>query len=272
MATETAASTTTLGGIPFNRHMPVFLPFPGGSLYSTIPAQRYVTVTTEDNRSHRNAAAADILSASPAFGGLDSDSIRAVEALCVNRRYQPGQTVFRQGEPGTALFGVIAGKIRVSVSSEDGQELNLNLIEPGEIVGEIAFIDGGPRTATGTAAAPTTCFTIARAPFFALLDRRPQISRHLLNLLCERVRWTSRLVADSAFLSVPDRMLTRLRDLAPSGDRLPDGRVRVRISQQELADYLGVSRQVVNGYLRRWQAEGKVVLGRGAITLAFQTV
>jgi CRP/FNR family cyclic AMP-dependent transcriptional regulator len=224
-------------------------------------------VTTDRDSSHHNPAAADILRASPAFGGLDDQSLKALEVLCVNRRFQAGQTVFRQGETGTALFGVISGKIRVSVSSEDGQELHLNLIEPGEIVGEIAFIDGGPRTATGTAAAATTCFTIARAPFFKVLDRRPQISRHLLNLLCERVRWTSRLVADSAFLSVPDRMLTRLRDLAPSGDRLPDGRLRVRISQQELADYLGVSRQVVNGYLRRWQAAGRVSLGRGSITL-----
>lgn len=223
-------------------------------------------MTTERDTSHRNAAAAGILRASPAFGGLDEASLDALEALSVNRRFQPGETLFRQGEPGTALFGVISGKIRVSVSSAQGQELHLNLIEPGEIVGEIAFIDGGPRTATGTAAAPTTCFTIARGPFFALLDRRPQISRHLLYLLCERVRWTSRLVADSAFLSVPDRMLTRLKDLAPSGERLPDGRIRVRISQQELADYLGVSRQVVNGYLRRWQAEGRVTLGRGAIT------
>lgn len=224
-------------------------------------------MTTEGDSSHRNPAAADILRASPSFGGLDADSLRAVESLCVNRHYEPGQVVFRQGEPGNALFGVLSGKIRISVTSEDGQELNLNLIEPGEIVGEIAFIDGGARTATGTAAAVTTCFSIARVPFFALLDRRPQISRHLLNLLCERVRWTSRLVADSAFLSVPDRMLTRLRDLAHSGEQLPDGRVRVKISQQELADYLSVSRQVVNGYLRRWQSEGRVSLGRGSITL-----
>jgi CRP-like cAMP-binding protein len=162
---------------------------------------------------------------------------------------------------------VVSGKIRITVSSEQGQELHLNLIEPGEVIGEIAFIDGGLRTATGIAAEPTTCFTIQRAPFFNLMEQRPSISRHLLNLLCDRVRWTSRLVADSAFLSVPDRMLTRLKDLAPSGDVQDDGSTRIRISQQELADYLGVSRQVVNGYLREWQKTGQVALTRGAITL-----
>ena len=209
----------------------------------------------------------NILRRSPAFAGLDAESLEEIEALCINRHFEPGETVFRQGEPGTTLFGVVSGKIRITVSSEQGQELHLNLIEPGEVIGEIAFIDGGLRTATGIAAEPTTCFTIQRAPFFNLMERRPSISRHLLNLLCDRVRWTSRLVADSAFLSVPDRMLSRLKDLAPSGDIQHDGSTRIRISQQELADYLGVSRQVVNGYLRDWQKTGQVVLTRGAITL-----
>jgi CRP-like cAMP-binding protein len=224
-------------------------------------------VTTQRVLEGRNPAAAGILRNSQSFGGLDGASLAELEALCANHAFEPGDTVFRQGEPGTSLLGVVSGKIRITVNSESGQELHLNLIEPGEIIGEIAFIDGGPRTATGTAAEPTVCFVIQRAPFFALLDRRPAISRHLLNLLCERVRWTSRLVADSAFLSVPDRMLTRLRDLAESSEVQGDGAVRINISQQELADYLGVSRQVVNGYLRNWQKAGQVELARGSITL-----
>jgi CRP-like cAMP-binding protein len=224
-------------------------------------------VTTQRSNARRNTFAVNVLRKSRSFGGLDEDSLAAMEGLCVNRHYEPGETVFRQGEPGHTLIGVLSGKIRISVSSDAGQELHLNLIEPGEIVGEIAFIDGGPRTATGTAAEPTSCFSIQRAPFYQLMEERPQISHHLLKLLCDRVRWTSRLVADSAFLSVPDRMLARLRDLAHSGQPQPDGAVRIRISQQELADYLGVSRQVVNGHLRDWQKKGQVELSRGAITL-----
>lgn len=227
-------------------------------------------MTTQSGTGRRNALALNVLRKSPSFGGLDEESLEAIGALCTNRHFEPGETVFRQGEPGTTLLGVLSGRIRITVSSETGQELHLNRIEPGEIIGEIAFIDGGLRTATGTAAEPTTCFAIQRSPFFALLDRRPQIARHLLNLLCARVRWTSRLVADSAFLSVPDRMLTRLKDLAPSGERQADGGIRIRISQQELADYLGVSRQVVNGYLRDWQRNGQVQLSRGAITIRTQ--
>ncbi len=223
-------------------------------------------MATQAKEGRSNPAAGAILRQSPAFRGLDGESLREMEALCRNKRFSPGETVFRQGEPGRSLVGVIAGKLRISVTSDDGQDLHLNLIEPGEVVGEIAFIDGGLRTATGTAAEPTTCFLIDRKPFYELLDRRPVIGRHLLALLCERVRWTSRLVADSAFLSVPDRMLRRLQDLAPSGETTELG-VRIRISQQELADYLGVSRQVINGYLRDWQDAGAVHLSRGTITL-----
>lgn len=211
--------------------------------------------------------AVDILKNSPAFRNLDDVSLAEIEKLCQIRNYEAGETVFRQGEPGSALLGVLSGKVRISVTSASGQELHLNLIEPGEIVGEIAFIDGGLRTATGTAAEPTTCIAITRKPFFALMDQRPQISRHLLALLCERVRWTSQLVADSAFLSVPDRMITRLRDLAQLHEETIGADIRIRISQQELATYLGVSRQVVNGYLRTWQQAGQVKLARGAIIL-----
>ncbi len=209
----------------------------------------------------------NIIRSSPAFRELDEESLDQIQKLCVTRDFAVGETVFRQGEPGHTLVGLVAGKIRISVTSQSGQELNLNLIEPGEIVGEIAFIDGGLRTATGTAVDPSRCITIARRPFFALMDRRPQISRHLLSLLCERVRWTSQLVADSAFLSVPDRMATRLLDLAQLSRGEVEQEAIVRLPQQELADYLGVSRQVVNGYLREWQKRGQVRLSRGTITL-----
>ncbi len=84
----------------------------------------------------------DILRNSPAFRDLDDGSLVEIEKLCVSRSYEVGETIFRQGEPGSTLVGVISGKVRISVTSASGQELNLNLIEPGEIVGEIAFIDG----------------------------------------------------------------------------------------------------------------------------------
>lgn len=213
----------------------------------------------------RNAGAASVLRNNAIFQGLSPDLLANVTVLCENREYQRGETIFTEGQPGTRLYGVISGRLIITTSSADGQELNLNVAEAGEILGEIAFLDGGPRTATGRAAATSLCFSIDRAPFFRLLERSPELSTHLLQLVCKRVRWMSHLVADSAFLSVPQRMATRLSLLAKPD---ADGRgAEVKISQAELAQFLGITRQVVNQYLRAWQRDGLVTLTRGTIRI-----
>ena len=213
----------------------------------------------------RNAGAASVLRNSPIFRGLPPELLAKVVSLCQNRDYRRGETVFVEGQPGTHLYGVISGRLIITTGSPDGQELNLNVVEAGEIVGEIAFLDGGARTATGRAAEPTTCFSIDRAPFFQLLERTPALSTHLLQLVCNRVRWMTQLVADSAFLSVPQRLATRLCYLAKPSARGTG--LEVKISQAELAQFLGISRQVVNLHLRSWQREGRVELARGTIRI-----
>lgn len=214
-----------------------------------------------------NPGALTVLKQNPMFRGLPDSLLTTVSGLCTNQHYDTGKVVFAQGEPGNLLFGVISGRIRISTHSANGQELYLNVIEPGEIVGEIAFLDGGTRTATGHAAQPSTCFMIQRTPFMKLLEREPQLTVHLLELVCQRVRWTSKLVADSAFLSVPERLASRLTDLLATQDTDAREQFEVRLSQIELAHFLGVSRQVVNGHLQRWQKQGFVTLSRGSIVV-----
>ena len=212
-----------------------------------------------------NPGALTVLKQNPMFRGLADGLLATISGLCSNRRYETGEVVFAQGEPGNQLFGVISGRIRISTHSANGQELHLNVIETGEIVGEIAFFDRGLRTATGRADEPSSCFMIQRAPFMKLLEREPRLSVHLLELVCQRVRWTSKLVADSAFLSVPERLASRLTELVASGGTRAARQYEVRLSQGELAHFLGVSRQVVNGHLQRWQKQGFVKLSRGLI-------
>jgi CRP-like cAMP-binding protein len=214
-----------------------------------------------------NPAALAVLRQSPIFRGLAKPTLGALADMATNRRYESGEAVFREHEQGMTLIGVISGQLRITTTSPDGRELNLNVIKPGEIVGEIAFLDGGTRTATGIAAVPSVCFAIQRAPFFRLVESTPHLATHLLQLVCARVRWTSRLVADSAFLSVPERLAARLADLCNGVASAKDGSVRLEISQLELAAFLGVSRQVVNRYLGDWQQAGHLVLTRGAITV-----
>lgn len=218
-----------------------------------------------------NSGALAVLRSSPIFRGVAEEIIGEVAALCRNRVYRRGEAVFKEGTAGTKLYGVISGRLLITTTSERGFELNLNVVEPGEIVGEIAFLDGGLRTATGRAAETSTCFEMERVAFFKLLERSPQLSAHLLQLVCKRVRWMTKLAADSAFLTVPERLAVRLRDLAkPARD--PNGSdgaqtAEVKISQTELAQFLGISRQVVNGYLRAWEREGHLELGRGSIRI-----
>jgi CRP/FNR family transcriptional regulator, cyclic AMP receptor protein len=189
-----------------------------------------------------------------------------VSRLCRTRSYSRGETIFVEGSPGLKLYGVVAGRLMITTASPQGLELHLNVAGPGEIIGEIAFLDGGTRTATARAAELTTCFELERPAFFTLLEQHPQLGTHLLQLVCRRVREMTKLAADSAFLSVSQRLASRLRSLATSSSG--EGCVaEIRISQAELADFLGVSRQVVNGYLQVWKRNGVVDLGRGAIRI-----
>jgi CRP/FNR family transcriptional regulator, cyclic AMP receptor protein len=210
-----------------------------------------------------NAAAFSVLKANPVFRGLPDKLLLEIATMCQNRHYRRGEVVFAEGTFGTRLYGVIAGRLMISTASSEGKALHLNVAWPGEVVGEIAFLDGGKRTATGKAASPLACFEIDRTAFFQLLDRRPQLTIHLLQLVCTRVRDMTRSAADSAFLTVPQRLATRMRDLAQPQSE--PGTAEVKISQSELAEFLGISRQVVNGYLRAWQRAGRVKLARGKI-------
>jgi CRP-like cAMP-binding protein len=145
----------------------------------------------------------------------------------------------------------------------------LNIMEPGDTFGEIAVMDGLPRTAGATALDHTTLIVIKRQDFLQLLEREPRLAIHLLKLLCERLRWTSELVEESAFLAGPARLAKRLLILASLHGRAASigGALELRISQAELARFLGISRQIVNQHLSEWRKHGWVDLGRSQIVI-----
>src|SRR5688572_435612 len=111
-----------------------------------------------------NPGAMEVLRNNPIFCGLPADLLLRLSNMSRNRDYRRGQVVFTEGTPGTRLFGIIAGRLLITAASPLGEERHLNVVGPGEILGEIAFLDGAVRTATGRAAEPTTCFEIERAP------------------------------------------------------------------------------------------------------------
>jgi len=212
-------------------------------------------------------AANIILERNRLFRGLSAATIAQIAALSVRRSYPEGSIVFSQGDPGDALYGVVTGKVRISASASDGKEVFLNIMEPGDTFGEIALLDGNPRTATASATATAELIMIMREPFLGLLQREPTLSVHLLRLLCQRIRWTSGMAEDSALLAVPARLARRLLSLGKlHGHQTAQG-LHLAISQEEVARFLGISRQVVNQYLQTWKANGWVELGRAKLII-----
>jgi len=175
--------------------------------------------------------------------------------------------VFLRGDAGDALFGVMTGRVRISASLPGGKEVFLNIMEPGDAFGEIALLDGSPRTATATTLAKSELMILRREDFLALLRTEPQLATHLIQLLCKRVRWTAEQMEDSALLGAPARLAKRLLSLATlHGSATPDG-TRLSISQEELAQFLSLSRQIVNQHLQTWKAASWIDLGRGSVTI-----
>jgi CRP/FNR family cyclic AMP-dependent transcriptional regulator len=202
------------------------------------------------------------------FRGLSRPTLERIAALAIRRTYEEGAVVFMLGDPGDSLCGVVSGRIRISASRAAGREVFLNIMGPGDAFGEIALLDGKPRTATATALTRTELILIRRERFAELLASEPSLALHLIQLLCERVRWTAQLTEDSALLGVPARIAKRLLSLARlNGSEAANG-TRLTISQEELAQFLGLSRQVINQHLQGWKQAGWITSGRGSITFA----
>jgi CRP-like cAMP-binding protein len=202
------------------------------------------------------------------FRGLAGALHERIAALAMRRAYAEGAIIFMRGDPGDSLCGVVRGRVRISVSRPGGKEVFLNIMTPGETFGEIALLDGEPRTATATAMVRTELFIIPREQFLHLLGSEPQLAAHLIQLLCRRVRWTAQLMEDSALLTVPARVAKRLLSLARLHGRQTASGTKLNISQDELAQFLGLSRQIVNQHLQGWKAKGWILAGRGNVTIA----
>ncbi len=204
------------------------------------------------------------------FAGLDDATLARVAALARVRRLDDGAVLFQKGDEGDALYGVLEGKIRITASSPGGREVVLNILEPGEVFGEIALLDGLPRTADAAALGATRLLTIRRGDFVALMEAVPLLSIHLLGLLCQRLRAMSERIEDAAFLPLPARLAKRLLMLERNyGETLADGsrRIAMAISQSELGQLLGTSRESINKHLQSWRREGWIALERRHVVI-----
>ncbi len=204
------------------------------------------------------------------FRDLATDVVDKIEALAAMRRLGKGEYLFQKGDPGDALYGVISGRMIMCVTGKQGREIILNIIEPGEVFGEIALLDGEPRTADARAAAATTLFTIHRRDFLRFLESQPAVGVHFLRLICQRLRQTSELVEDAILLPLSARLAKRLLAMSErpdDADTPNNDRHTINLSQNELGQLTGSSREAVNKYLQEWRKAGWLELGRGRVTV-----
>lgn len=200
-----------------------------------------------------------LLKANPFFAGLGDEAIDAIAVLCVLRRLDAGEMLFLKGDPGDALYAVRRGQIRIATGSASGRRLTFNILGPGDVFGEVALLDGRPRTADAVAVEPTELYTVHRRDFFSLLEKRPMVAIRIIELLCERIRWMSAQMEERALLPLETRLAHRL--VALSEDYGHD----LHVSQEELAIFVGASRESVNRQLQSWRRRGWVELSRNRI-------
>jgi CRP/FNR family transcriptional regulator, cyclic AMP receptor protein len=177
-----------------------------------------------------------------------------------------GATIFSKGDPGISLYAVISGTVKMSVSSPDGRSAIFNLIGAGDTFGEVALLDGLARTADATANTNCEVFVIDRRDFLPFVRSQPALAMKFIELLCARLRWTSDQVEQVILQDLPGRLasalirLTEKRQLAP-GDRT------IAITQQEISEMVGMTRESINKQLRIWAMRNWVRLEHGAIVV-----
>lgn len=202
----------------------------------------------------------------PLFGDLPPAVIEHLGSYMKTRKVARGATIFAKGDPGTGLMGVLAGSVKVSVASTEGKDIVLNIFREGEIFGEIALLDGRPRTADATAMAPCELIVIERRDFVPFLSGHPDVMLKFIEILCSRLRRTSEQVQDVTFLNLPTRLAKTLLELTSSETGAAPRR-KVAITQREISQIIGKSRESTNKQLRAWAKRGWIRLERGGVSV-----
>jgi CRP/FNR family cyclic AMP-dependent transcriptional regulator len=211
----------------------------------------------------------EVISRAGIFQGVAPEASEALVASMEYLDVSRGDTIFSEGEQGDSLYIVMAGKVKMGRHAPDGRENMLAIMGPSDMFGELSIFDPGPRTATATAVTDGRLARLRQDCLLPWMNDRPQIAEQLLRVLARRLRRTNDALADLIFTDVPGRVAKSLLEMARRfGTAEPGGLVRVThdLTQEELAQLVGASRETVNKALadfagRGWlRLEGKSVV------------
>ena len=207
-----------------------------------------------------------LLRTHPFFKDLGDAVIDRLAPRVITTKVAKGAVIFRKGDVGSKLYAVRAGAVRISAPSEEGKDAIFNLVVPGELFGEIAFLDGGQRTADAVPIENCELMVIERRDFIPLIRDNPEVAIRLIKILCARIRKTSEQVEDIVFLGLPNQLAKVLLHLyQPSAADLPSKKIHV--TQREISQMIGVSRESANKQLQEWQRKKWLKLERGGLVI-----
>ncbi|KAA1396045.1 Crp/Fnr family transcriptional regulator [Aeromicrobium sp. Root344] len=200
----------------------------------------------------------DVLRQAPLFSGLDDEVAASLESSMSSASLRRGEILFNEGDDGNQLYVVTEGKIKLGRTSPDGRENLLAILGPGQMFGELSFFDPGPRSATATAVTDVELKSLGHEALSPVLNSHPDVAHALLNQLAGRLRRTNEVVGDLVFSDVPGRVAKALLDLASRFGRRADDGVHVNhdLTQEELAQLVGASRETVNKALADFASRG----------------
>jgi CRP/FNR family transcriptional regulator, cyclic AMP receptor protein len=203
------------------------------------------------------------------FSNLNSDEHAAISAHARIRSYDAGETIFAIGSPGDQMMALLDGTIRISVPFSEGKELFLATIHPGEIFGELAVLDGKERSADAIAETACTLAILERSDVLSFFERNPSTLLKLVRVLAQRLRRTDQAFAEMACLQLPVRLAkTILRILNQEANSVSAKTFKIHISQRELANMVGSTRESVNKCFRNWQKRDRIVqISEGSIII-----
>jgi CRP/FNR family transcriptional regulator/CRP/FNR family cyclic AMP-dependent transcriptional regulator len=209
------------------------------------------------------------LEATTIFSEFSDVELATLAASVRPRVFREGETVFHKDDPGSGLYVIRAGTIKIALVAPDGQETLIALFGPGECFGELAVLDGRPRSATATAMDRCETLYLPRDGFLRFLDEHPQAMRTIIVMLSERLRDTDEHLADLVFHDVYGRLAKKLLDLGEShGRRTANGvEISLALTQQDLANLVGASRESINKVIKLYRDKGHLAVASQRITL-----
>ncbi len=212
----------------------------------------------------------DSLAAIPFFDGMEPPALERLAASMRSRRFRRGEVIFHIGDPGDALFVIVSGEIKIWLPSETGEEAILATLRPGDVFGELALLDGAPRSASATAIMATEAVVLPRDRFRELIATEAGVRDALLASIAGELRRLTRHVEELHFLDITGRLAAHLVRLARDGGTpIEDGAIRLRsnLTQGDLAAMVGCTRQSVNKLLGQFTDDGLVRMERAVIVV-----